>query len=142
NPKIGFYNALSRNRKLVLKTLVQSQIRIGDDFEFYQAASLGARTGLRGYRFNRFTGESSLAASGDIRYSFDRFSTGLIPIQLGVFGGADVGRVWVDGEDSKKWHNDFGGGFWINMVETVSGQIGAFAGEDGMRIDFRFGVRL
>ncbi|WP_298354076.1 metallophosphoesterase [uncultured Dokdonia sp.] len=142
NPKIGFYNALSRNRKLVLKTLVQSQIRIGDDFEFYQAASLGARTGLRGYRFNRFTGESSLAASGDIRYSFDRFSTGLIPIQLGVFGGADVGRVWVDGEESKKWHNDFGGGFWINMVETISGQIGAFAGEDGMRIDFRFGVRL
>ena len=142
NPKLGFYNALSRDRKLVLKTLVQSQIRIGDDYEFYQAASLGANTGLRGYRFNRFNGESSLAFTGDLRYSFNRFSTGLIPIQLGVFGGGDVGRVWIDNEDSDIWHNNVGGGFWINMVDTVSGQIGAFAGEDGVRIDFRFGVRL
>lgn len=142
NPKLGFYNALTRNRKLVLKTLVQSQIRFGDDYEFYQAASLGARTGLRGYRFNRFTGESALAGSADLRYSFNRFSTGLIPIQLGIFGGGDVGRVWQDGEDSDIWHNDFGGGFWVNMVDTVSGQIGAFAGDDGVRIDFRFGVRL
>lgn len=142
NPKLGFYNALTRNRKLVLKTLVQSQIRIGDDFEFYQAASLGARTGLRGYRFNRFTGESSLAGSADLRYSFNRFATGLIPIQIGVFGGADLGRVWQDDEDSDVWHNDFGGGFWVNMIDTISGQVGAFAGEDGVRIDFRFGVRL
>ena len=141
-PKLGFYNALSRNRKLVLKTLVQAHINIGDDFEFYQGASIGARNGLRGYRFNRFTGESSLAFSGDLRYSFKSFSTAIIPIQLGVFTGGDLGRVWVDEEDSDKWHNDFGGGFWINMIDTVSGQIGAFTGEDGVRIDFRFGVRL
>ena len=142
NPKLGFYNALSKNRKLVLKTVIQAQVLIGDDYEFYQAASLGAKTGLRGYRFNRFTGESLLAGSADLRYSFNRFSTGLIPIQVGVFGGGDVGRVWLDGENSERWHNDFGGGFWLNMVDTVSGQLGAFAGEDGMRIDFRFGVRL
>ncbi len=141
-PKLGFYNALSRNRKWVLKTLVQAHINIGDDFEFYQAATLGARTGLRGYRFDRFTGESAFAGSADLRYSFNRFRTAILPIQMGVFGGIDLGRVWVDGENSKKWHNDFGGGLWINMVETVSGQVGAFAGEDGMRIDFRFGVRL
>ncbi|RMB59563.1 phosphoesterase [Dokdonia sinensis] len=141
-PKIGFYNALSRNRKLVLKTLVQSHINFGDDFEFYQGAALGARTGMRGYRFQRWIGESALAGSADLRYSFERFQTGLIPIQIGIFGGADLGRVWLDGEDSKRWHNDFGGGFWINMVETVSGQVGAFAGEDGVRIDFRLGVRL
>lgn len=142
NPKLGFYNALTQNRKLVLKTLVQSQIRFGDDFEFYQAASLGARNGLRGFRFDRFTGESSLAGSADLRYSFNRFATGLIPIQLGIFGGSDLGRVWNDFEDSERWHNNFGGGFWVNMVETISGQVGAFAGADGVRIDFRFGVRL
>ncbi|TVZ50986.1 metallophosphoesterase [Dokdonia sp. Hel_I_53] len=142
NPKMGFYNALSRNRKLVLKTLIQSQLRLGDDFEFYQAASLGARTGLRGYRFNRFTGEAALAGSADLRYSFDQFSAGLLPVQIGVFGGGDLGRVWVDNQESDKWHNDFGGGFWVNMIDTVSGQVGAFVGEDGMRIDFRFGVRL
>ncbi len=141
-PKLGFYNAISRNRKFVLKTLVQAHVNFGDDFEFYQGAVIGADTGLRGYRFQRWTGESALAGSADLRYSFNRFSTGILPIQLGVFGGADLGRVWQDGENSKKWHNDFGGGFWINMVETLSGQLGAFAGEDGLRIDFRLGVRL
>lgn len=142
NPKLGFYNALSRNRKLVLKTLVQAQINFGDDFEFYQGATAGAGTGLRGYRFNRFTGESALAGSADIRYSFNRFKTAVLPIQMGVFGGADLARVWLDGESSDKWHNDFGGGFWVNMVETISGQLGAFTGEDGMRISFKLGVRL
>lgn len=142
NPKLGFYNALSKNRKLVLKTVAQAQFRLGDDYEFYQAASLGANSGLRGYRFNRFTGDSALSGSADLRYSFNRVSTGLIPVQLGIFGGTDVGRVWIEGEDSDKWHSDFGGGFWLNMIDTVSGQLGAFAGDDGVRIDFRFGVRL
>ena len=142
NPKLGFYNALSANRKWVLKTLVQSQINFGNDFEFYQGAGLGARTGLRGYRFDRFLGKSSLAGSADVRYSFNRFRTAIIPIQIGIFGGADLGRVWNDGEDSEQWHNDVGGGFWINMVETISGQLGAFVGDDGLRVNFRLGVRL
>jgi hypothetical protein len=142
SPTLGFYNALSRNKKLVLKTLVQGQFNIGDSFEFYQGATLGARNGLRGFRNERFTGESALAGSADLRYSFNRFKTGLLPIQIGVFGGADVGRVWLDGEDSDIWHNSLGGGFWVNAVDMISGQFGAFTSDDGLRISFGFGLRL
>ncbi len=141
-PTLGFYNSLSRNKRLVLKTKVQGQFNIGDNFEFYQGATLGARNGLRGFRNERFTGESALAGSADIRYSFRQFKTGLLPIQIGIFGGADVGRVWFDGEDSDIWHNSLGGGFWVNAVDTISGQFGAFTSDDGLRISFGFGVRL
>ncbi|MCH9660730.1 MAG: metallophosphoesterase [Bacteroidetes bacterium] len=142
NPGLQFYNSLSKNRRLVLKTMARGQFNIGDQFEFYQAATLGAGDGLRGYRTQRFSGESALALGADLRYSFAKFKTGLLPLQLGVFGGADTGRVWLDGEDSDVWHSDFGGGLWINAVDAISGQLGIFSGGDGMRISFGFGVSL
>ncbi|SHJ68988.1 metallophosphoesterase [Aquimarina spongiae] len=140
NTNLGFYSAISRNRKLVLKTDVLAQVNIGDDFEFYQAATLGGTKGLRGFREERFTGESALAFSGDLRYSFDRFKTGLLPLQIGIFGGYDIGRVWLDGEDSDRWHDSFGGGFWVNAVDAVGGQLGLFNSDDGLRFTFGFGL--
>lgn len=144
-PKLAFYNALTKNRKLVLKTQVQGQYNTGDileDYEFYQGATLGANTGLRGFRNERFTGESSLVGSADLRYSFKRVRTGLLPLQFGVFGGSDAGRVWVSGEDTNKWHVDGGIGFWANAVDLISGQLGIFTGSDGLRFSFAFGLRL
>ncbi len=141
-PSMQFYNSLTKDKKLVLRTMAQGQFNIGDSFEFYQAAVLGAGDGLRGYRTQRFSGESALAFGGDLRYGFARFKTGILPLQLGIFGGADTGRVWLDGESSDSWHSDVGGGLWINAVDTISGQLGIFSGDDGMRISFGFGVSL
>jgi Calcineurin-like phosphoesterase len=142
HPAIEFYNALTRSRKLVLRTMAEGQFNIGDEFEFYQAAVIGSGNGLRGYRTERFSGESALALGADLRFSFPKFKTGLLPMQLGVFGGFDVGRVWIDGEDSDKWHNDVGGGLWINAVDALTMDLGVFTGEDGLRIVFGFGVSL
>ncbi len=141
-PKMGFYNALTRNRKWVLKTLAQAHINVGDDFEFYQSAQLGQNTGLRGYRTQRFSGESALATSADVRYSFDEFRTGFIPLQIGVFAGGDVGRVWVDGQRSERWHNDYGGGIWINSAEAVGATLNLFNGADGLRFSFQIGFNF
>ncbi|MEM7084644.1 MAG: metallophosphoesterase [Bacteroidota bacterium] len=142
HPMLKFYNAITKDRKLVLKTMAEGQFNIGDEFEFYQAAVVGAGNGLRGYRTQRFSGESALAFGADLRYSFPQFKTGILPIQLGIFGGYDAGRVWLDGESSNTWHSNAGGGFWINAVDTLSGQLGVFSGDDGIRIAFGFGVSL
>jgi predicted phosphodiesterase len=141
-PKVEFFNSLTKNKRLVLKTMVQGQFLLGDDFEFFQAASLGAGSGLRGFRNQRFSGKSALVVGSDLRYSFRKFKTGLLPLQFGIYGGVDFGRVWVEGEDSNTWHNDFGGGFWINAVDTISGKFGVFNSEEGMRISFGFGIGL
>lgn len=142
HPALKFYNAITKDRKLVLKTMAEGQFNIGDQFEFYQAAVVGAGNGLRGYRTQRFSGESALALGADLRYSFAQFKTGVLPLQLGIFGGYDAGRVWLDGENSNTWHSNAGGGIWINAVDTLSGQLGIFSGDDGMRIAFGFGVSL
>ncbi|MEP5254378.1 MAG: metallophosphoesterase [Winogradskyella arenosi] len=142
NANLGFYNAISKNRKLVLKTDVRSQFRIGDDMMFYQAANIGGHTGLRGYRTERFTGMKSLVSSADLRYSFNSFKTKVLPLQIGVFGGFDVGRVWLRDDTSKKWHNDYGGGFWVTAAESLSGTFNLFNGEDGLRFSFGLGLNF
>ncbi|WP_228850438.1 metallophosphoesterase [Aegicerativicinus sediminis] len=142
NTDIGFYNALTRNRKLVLKTDARAQFRIGDDYMFYQAANLGGRNGLRGYRTERFTGRSSFVGSADVRYSFRSFQTKILPIQIGIFTGFDVGRVWAKGENSKQWHNDYGGGFWVTAAESISGTFNLFHGAEGLRFSFGFGLNF
>jgi len=140
NSNLGFYNALTTNRKLVLKTDVRGQVRIGDDLVFYQAANIGGRNGLRGYRNERFTGRNSLVGSADIRYSFKSFKTATIPLQIGVFTGGDVGRVWVKGDLSEKWHNDYGGGFWVSAADSIQGTFNLFNSNEGLRFSFGFVV--
>ncbi len=139
-PKLGFYNAITKNRKLVLKTDVQAAFMIGDGFEFYQAATLGGINSLRGFREERFTGDKALAFSGDLRYSFNKFKTGLLPLQFGIYGGYDIGRVWFEGEDVDVWHDSIGGGFWINAVNAVAGQFNLFNSDDGLRFTFGLGL--
>lgn len=137
-PQLVFYNALSKNRKLVLKTNVRGQFNIGNNFEFYQGAKLGSETGLRGYRNERFTGRTSAVGSADLRYGFNKFSTALTPLQVGIFGGYDVGRVWVPNDTSEVFHNSYGGGFWVNAADLMSGTFNLFTGDEGLR--FSFGV--
>ena len=47
----------------------------------------------------------------------------IVPTDFGVLGLADVGRVFEDGESSKKWHPSGGGGVWfspLTRTNTVS----------------------
>ena len=142
DPYLEFYNAVSRNRKWVLNTRVQADIIFGDDYEFYQAATLGGNSGLRGYRHERFAGQEAFAAGGDLRYSFDQFRTNFLPFQIGVFAGYDIGRVWFEGEGSSVWHDNYGGGFWINSAEAMTGKFNFFAGDEGLRFSFSFGFHF
>ncbi|ULC60119.1 metallophosphoesterase [Flaviramulus sp. BrNp1-15] len=142
NSDLGFYNALSKDKKLVLKTDVRTQIRVGDDLIFYQAANIGGKNGLRGYRTERFTGKNSFVGSADLRYSFPSFKTNTLPLQIGVFSGFDVGRVWLKGDFSDKWHNDYGGGFWITAAESLSGTFNFFNSVEGLRFSFGFGLNF
>ena len=139
NTRLGFYNSLIKNKKLVLRTNVRGQFNFGNRFEFYQGVRLGANNGLRGFREERFTGKSSLVGSADVRYSFDEFNISLVPVQIGVYGGADLGRVWTPSGNSQRWHNDYGGGLWINGRGGMSITASYFRSTEGKRIVFGLG---
>ena len=142
NPYLGFYRKLIRSGNLVLNPRVQAEVNIGDDFQFYQAATLGGGSGLRGYRLHRFAGESALATGADLRYSFEEFKTALLPMQIGAFVGYDLGRVWLDGEESRRWHDSYGGGLWIISAHALSGRIQMFSGGEGWRLSFGLGFNF
>lgn len=70
--------------------------RLFGRFPFQDAAFLGGRHDLRGWQRERFAGDASLHGSAEVRLLVRRFRWAL-PGELGVYGLADVGRVWVDG---------------------------------------------
>ena len=111
-------------------------------FEFYQGATIGAKDGSRGYRFQRFTGNASFYNSTDVRFNFRKLKTGFAPMNLGFYTGLDVGRVWLKGESSKKWHNSYGGGLWLKIAEIATAQIGVFNSVEDTRISFGLGFGI
>jgi hypothetical protein len=140
-PEITFYNALSKNRQLVLKSYAKSHLIFNDGFEFYQAATLGGEDGLRGYRFQRFTGKRSLVFGGDVRYAFERMRLNFfVPLQLGIYGGYDLGRVWIKNDNSDVWHDSYGGGLWLNGADLFALRASLFGSDDGLR--FAFGLQF
>lgn len=141
-PALTIYQSLINRGRVVLASKLQGQQNIGDDFLFYQAAQLGGRTGLRGFRFERFSGKSSFSHSSDIRWIWGKRRTGLLPIRPGIFGGIDYGRVWATGDNSKRWHNSYGGGFFIDGAELLTAQISVFNSTDGARFVFGFQLGL
>nr|WP_321232233.1 metallophosphoesterase [uncultured Psychroserpens sp.] len=145
-PSLGFDYKLIPSGQLVLATNLRGHLNLGDDFEFYQAATLGANSGLRGYRNERFTGKTAFAQSTDVRWNFMNLKTGLLPISLGVFGGVDYGRVWIDDDlvfdnafNKDDWNTSVGGGFFVNMANMMNANISAFNSDDGLRLAFRLG---
>jgi hypothetical protein len=138
-PDLKIAHKLDASGKLVLATNLKAHVNIGNGFEFYQAAAIGGTDGLRGFRNQRFTGRNSFYQNTDIRYSFGRIKTQLIPIKMGLYSGFDYGRVWQKNENSDKWHNSYGGGFFVNAVEMLSANFGLFNASDGLRFAFGLG---
>ena len=138
-PSISFDYKLSNDGRIVFATKLGGQMNFGDDFEFYQAARLGARNGLRGYRFDRFLGKSSFYQSSDIRINIKKMKTSLIPLTIGLYGGFDYGKVWTPNLPTGDWNTSIGGGLISDAADMLSASIGAFNSDDGMRIAFALG---
>ncbi|KFF08134.1 metallophosphoesterase [Chryseobacterium luteum] len=111
-----------------------------NNFEFYQAASIGGNNGMRAFRNDRFSGRSYFTNNSEIRWDFGRVRNNIIPANMGVLIGYDLGRVWNDNEDSRKWHQSVGAGFWMSVVEMVSARLNYFYGSDGGRISAGVGM--
>lgn len=138
-PTMSIDYKLNNEGSIVLATKVKGHINIGDDFEFYQAASIGGLDGLRGFRNQRFTGKESFYQNTDVRVNLKNFKTNLIPFKFGVFGGFDYGRVWSDFDVSKKWNTSMGGGLWFDGADFFTINLGLFNSEDGNRFAFGMG---
>ncbi|MFD1292544.1 metallophosphoesterase [Lutibacter holmesii] len=141
-PAIGFNYNITSNEKLVLATKFKGNIIIGDEFKFYNAASIGGVDGLRGYNNNRFTGNISYYNNTDIRYKLTKIKTKIVPFQIGLFGGFDYGRVWYKGEDSSDWKTSYGGGIWGDTAQLINFNLAVFGAKEGANVRFGIGFEF
>jgi hypothetical protein len=84
-------------------------------FPAQYAAMIGGWTTLRGYRWERFSGDASVDGSTELRVPVGTVNL-FLRWNAGVFGLADAGRVWMSGESEGSWHTGFGGGVWLEAL--------------------------
>jgi len=129
--EMNIYAALSDPAKFVAVLRLGGGKIFSDSYEYFQALGLGQNNYLRGFRRNRFSGESMAYGSLEARVKLLTVNSYILPGSLGVVGFGDVGRVWVRNDQSAKWHFTPGAGFYytpFNLV-LVSGTV-AFSEEE------------
>jgi predicted MPP superfamily phosphohydrolase len=90
------------------------------DYHYLLSNKIGGKNSLRGFRRDRFYGRSSLYNTVEMRYDLYKIKTIVFPFTIGLIGFHDVGRVWLDGEDSDKWHQSYGAGVYITPIDAMA----------------------
>jgi len=148
NAEMSIYQPLDRRENLIFVTRFGFGHNIGEDFEFFQAQRLGGglNANLRGYRVDRFFGETAYWQNLDLRIRMFSSYNRTLPFTFGIFGSFDYGRVWSEADVSDNWHHNYGGGIYIAPIDILTMSLGAYqpkefdnSDEDGPRIVFSMG---
>jgi hypothetical protein len=87
-------------------------------YPYFEAAFIGDGSTVRLGRVNRYAGDAAAYGSAELRLSLGRLMV-VLPADVGVFGLADAGRVFLEGETSDEWHTAFGGGVWLAFLDRA-----------------------
>jgi hypothetical protein len=136
------YASLSEARKLMGIIRVGGGHIFSKNFEYFQALNLGANNYVRGFRKDRFSGSGLLYSSFEVRVKLFKSESYILPGDVGVIGFYDVGKIWMRGQDSRKWHQSYGGGFYYSPfnIVIVSATVG-ISDEDKL-LNFSLGTKF
>ena len=137
----AFYQRLDSRANFVIAERFGGGITVGKH-AFYQSAFIGGEGTLLGYRQFRFAGDHSFYNNLEMRVKLADFASYVLPGQFGVLGFHDIGRVWKKGEDSQKWHNGVGGGFYFAPASMAVLRVVAGHSDEGwypyIALNFRY----
>jgi hypothetical protein len=89
--------------------------KLWGNFPYFDAASLGGSETFRTEEKQRYAGDASLYGSTELRIPVAKFPF-ILPLDVGLLGFADVGRVYLNGQSPGGWHSAAGGGFWVGYL--------------------------
>jgi hypothetical protein len=108
-------------------------------YPWFESAAIGGSDTVRGYFANRFRGDASLFGSAELRLWMGPLQS-FLPLRWGLFAFADTGRVWLAGEDSRRWHTGVGGGVMVRLRDTpIIVRASVAQGTEGMKFYFSGG---
>jgi hypothetical protein len=136
---LGLFLSFRKPHRAVIALRLGGRVNIGD-YEFFQASSLGGSTNLRGFRATRYAGDAAVYQNTEFRFKLFNFSNYISKGEFGILAFNDVGRVWLDGEDSNVWHHGYGAGIWVSpfSVAVVTASFERSEDEPGGLFTLRF----
>jgi hypothetical protein len=115
--------------------------KVWGDAPFHEAAFLGGVDTLTGMNPQRYAGDASLFGNSELRIPVASIRS-LLPIDIGVLGFADAGRVYVDGNSPGGWHRVAGGGLWFGVLDPYTGVSVVFTSSKDSRVVVGTGLRF
>lgn len=135
---LNLYIPLVPSKKLALATKFNYG-RVDGTFDFFKAPTLGGSSSLRGFRQERFRGESVFSHMTDIRVDAISNINSVVPFALGFHAGFDYGRVFVDGAEADDWNYSYGGGIFISPLNAIVISAGYYLNEEDEQIIVKLG---
>ncbi len=90
--------------------------KVFGDYPFQESAFIGGDNSVRTLEPQRYAGDASLSGTAELRVPLATFAF-VLPLNIGVFGFADAGRVYAAGASPGGWHTAAGGGFWVGFLD-------------------------
>ena len=136
-----FYISLAKNPQLVFAHVLGYRKVFGDP-QFHQYPDLGNDTNLRGFRDERFRGESAIYHNMDLRLHLFNWNNRVLPLGINIYGGFDYGRVYFEPEESNTWHYSTTLGLSFNVLGAFLVNPTYSFTEEGNSFNFRFGYNF
>jgi len=134
----GVLNLYAGSKRVHLAARVGGRMLWGGA-PWFEAAAIGGWNN-RGFRARRFTGDSSLFGSVSARGWLGHLPLPLLPTRIGLVAFFDVGRVWLEHEDSNTWHKSYGGGLLLQpALAPLTAHVLAAHSVEGTRFYFGLG---
>ena len=132
---LSFYLSFKRDPRFVFAFRFGGASNIGD-YEFFHANFEGGKANLRGFRSNRFAGDHSFYQNTEIRIKLMNIRTYVFNGQTGLLLFNDIGRVWLNGEKSERWHDGYGIGIWLTPFEFTAITVSYNRSYEDSMVDF------
>ena len=115
--------------------------KVWGDAPFFESAFIGGRGTVRAMDAQRYAGDASIYGTSELRIPVASFRF-ILPVDLGILGFVDAGRVFVDGSSPGGWHTVAGGGLWFGIIDPGTGFSVSLTNSDEKRILLGTGLRF
>jgi hypothetical protein len=115
--------------------------KVWGDAPFHDLAYIGGRGTVRGMDAQRYAGDASIYGTSEVRVPVAHVRY-IIPLDIGVLGFVDAGRVYADGASPGGWHTVAGGGVWFGILDEATGFSVTFTSSDEKRVLLGTGLRF
>ncbi len=95
-------------------------------YPFLKGVFIGGKENFRGYSRNRFAGDFGVLSQMEIRTQISQADL-IVKSKIGIHFFYDIGRVYIDGQRSNKWHTAYGTGLWVDFFDRLFTTVVTFA---------------